>query len=71
MDDVQESIDMACSTLKNNTNEGFKAMTSNLLTNYVNINEKNEKLDFNYKNFDASTLDIVFSRLVYVTAAPI
>ena len=63
MDDVQESIDMACSTLKNNTNEGFKAMTSNLLTNYVNINEKNEKLDFNYKNFDASTLDIVFSRL--------
>ncbi len=63
MDDVQESIDMACSMLKNNTNEGFKAMTSNLLTNYVNINEKNEKLDFNYKNFDASTLDIVFSRL--------
>jgi len=63
MDDVQESIDMACSTLKNNTNEGFKAMTSNLLTNYVNINEKNEKVDFNYKNFDASTLDIVFSRL--------
>lgn len=63
MDDVRESIDMACSTLKNNTNEGFKAMTSNLLTNYVNINEKNEKLDFNYKNFDASTLDIVFSRL--------
>lgn len=63
MDDVQESIDMACSTLKNNTNEGFKAMTSNLLTNYVNINEKNDKLDFNYKNFDASTLDIVFSRL--------
>ena len=63
MDDVQESIDMACSTLKNNTNEGFKAMTSNLLTNYVNINEKNEKLDFNYKNFDSSTLDIVFSRL--------
>ena len=63
MDDVQESIDMACSTLKNNTNEGFKAMTSNLLTNYVNINEKNEKLDFKYKNFDASTLDIVFSRL--------
>ena len=55
--------DMACSMLKNNTNEGFKAMTSNLLTNYVNINEKNEKLDFNYKNFDASTLDIVFSRL--------
>ena len=43
MDDVQESIDMACSTLKNNTNEGFKAMTSNLLTNYVNINEKNDK----------------------------
>ena len=41
MDDVQESIDMACSMLKNNTNEGFKAMTSNLLTNYVNINEKN------------------------------
>ena len=33
------------------------------LTNYVSINEKNEKLDFNYKNFDASTLDIVFSRL--------
>ena len=63
MDDVQESIDEACSTLKNNTNEGFKAMTSNLLTNYVSINEKNEKLDFNYKNFDASTLDIVFSRL--------
>lgn len=63
MDDVQESIDMACSMLKNNTNEGFKAMTSNLLTNYVNINENNEKLDFNYKNFDASTLDIVFSRL--------
>ena len=63
MDDVQESIDMACSTLKNNTNEGFKAMTSNLLSNNVNINEKNEKLDFKYKNFDASTLDIVFSRL--------
>lgn len=63
MDDVQESIDMACNTLKNNTNEGFKEMTSNLLTNYVNINENNKKLDFNYKNFDASTLDIVFSRL--------
>ena len=63
MDDVQESINMACSTLKNNTNEGFKAMTSNLLTNYVNINESKAKLDFNYKNFDASTLDIVFSRL--------
>ena len=63
MDDVQESIDMACNTLKNNTNEGFKEMTSNLLTNYVNINEKNKKLDFNYKSFDASTLDIVFSRL--------
>lgn len=63
MDDVQESIDTACNTLKNNTNEGFKAMTSNLLTNYVNINEKNEKLDFDYKNFDASKLNIVFSRL--------
>lgn len=63
MDDVQELINTACNTLKNNTNEGFKAMTSNLLTNYVNINEKKEKLDFNYKNFDASKLNIVFSRL--------
>lgn len=63
MDDVQESIDMACNTLKNNTNEGFKAMTSNLLTNYVNINEKNKRLNFKYENFDPSTLDIVFSRL--------
>lgn len=63
MDDVQESIDMACNTLKNNTNEGFKAMTSNLLTNYININEKNKRLNFKYENFDPSTLDIVFSRL--------
>lgn len=63
MDDVQESIDKACNTLKNNTNEGFKAMTSNLLTNYISISEENELANINYKNFDASTLEIVFSRL--------
>ena len=63
MDDVQRAIDYACETLKNNTNEGFKAMTSNLLTNYVNISENNEKINFTSKNFNESTLDIVFSRL--------
>jgi len=62
MDDVQEAIDNACNTLKNNTNEGFKAMTSNLLTNYIEIDENKNK-DLNFKNFDASTLDIVFSRI--------
>lgn len=62
MDDVQEAIDNSCNTLKNNTNEGFKAMTSNLLTNYIEIDENDNK-DINFKNFDASTLDIVFSRL--------
>ena len=63
MDDVQEAIDTTCNTLRNNTNEGFKEMTSNLLTNYVDINNNNKKMNFNYKNFDESTLDIVFSRL--------
>lgn len=63
MDDVQRAIDYACETLKNNTNEGFKAMTSNLLTNYVNISENKEKINFTSKNFNESTLDIVFSRL--------
>lgn len=62
MDDVQESIDFACNTLKDNTNEGFKAMTSNLLTNFINISEKNN-MKYDYENFDATTLDIVFSRL--------
>lgn len=62
MDDVEKAIDNACNTLKNNTNEGFKAMTSNLLTNYIEIDENKNK-DLNFKNFDASTLDIVFSRL--------
>ena len=61
MDDVQEAIDNACNTLKNNTNEGFKAMTSNLLTNYIDIDENNNT--FSFKNFDASTLEIIFSRL--------
>lgn len=62
MDDVQAAIDNACNTLKNNTNEGFKEMTSNLLTNYIDIAENNEK-DLNFKNFAASTLEIIFSRL--------
>lgn len=43
MDDVQESINNLCNTLKNNTNEGFKGMTSNLLTNYIDIYENNTK----------------------------
>ena len=36
MDDVQKLIDQTCDTLKNNTNDGFKSMTSNLLINYFN-----------------------------------
>lgn len=63
MDDVQEAINNACNTLRNNTNEGFKGMTSNLLTNYIKINEdKNSKI-INNKVFNPSTLEIVFSRL--------
>ncbi len=62
MDDVQESINNACNTLKNNTNEGFKEMTSNLLTNYIDIYENNTK-KMDLKEIDASTLEIVFSRL--------
>lgn len=62
MDDVQKAIDNTCNTLKNNTNEGFKAMTSNLLTSYIDIYENNRK-DLSHKNIDSSTLDIVFSRL--------
>lgn len=62
MDDVQKSIEDACNTLKNNTNEGFKGMTSNLLTSYIGI-ENEELLDINNENFDSSKLEIVFSRL--------
>ena len=62
MDDVQESINNVCNTLKNNTNEGFKGMTSNLLTNYIDIYENNTK-KMDLKEIDASTLEIVFSRL--------
>lgn len=63
MDDVQEAITNACNTLRNNTNEGFKGMTSNLLTNYIRINEYGNNKEINNKNFNPSTLEIVFSRL--------
>ncbi len=65
MDDVQSAIDDACKTLKNNTNEGFKAMTSNLLTNYVLMTDDDSSFDNDIKNkkFEASKLNIVFSRL--------
>lgn len=63
MDDVQEAIDNACNTLRNNTNEGFKGMTSNLLTNYIKINEDTNKKEIHNKIFNSSTLEIVFSRL--------
>lgn len=63
MDDVQEAINYACNTLRNNTNEGFKGMTSNLLTNYIKINEDTNNKQLNNKIINSSTLEIVFSRL--------
>lgn len=65
MDDVEEAILNACTTLKNNTNEGFKEMTSNLLTNYIKIEENGLKNfeAFKEKKLDSSSLNIVFSRL--------
>ncbi|MDD4156399.1 MAG: AAA family ATPase [Candidatus Cloacimonetes bacterium] len=64
MDDVEELINNICLTLKNNTTEGFKEMTKNLLqdytkimtNNYENISKKNIKID-------ANILEIIFSRL--------
>lgn len=63
MDDVQSLIDNTCATLKNNTNEGFKGMTSNLLTNYIEIEEASNAKRINRKNIDSSNIEIIFSRL--------
>ena len=60
MDDVQESIDTACNTLKNNTNEGFKEMTTNLLANFVRINKQTD-IKSKTIEIDESKLKIVFS----------
>ena len=64
MDDVELLIRKTCEELRNNTNEGFKEMTSNLLKDYVSmlknkpIKEKNTK-----RNIEESKLRIVFERL--------
>ena len=64
MDDVELLIRKTCEELRNNTNEGFKEMTSNLLKDYVSmlknkpIKEKNTK-----RNIEESKLRIVFDRL--------
>ena len=64
MDDVELLIRKTCEELRNNTNEGFKEMTSNLLKDYVSmlknkpITEKNTK-----RNVEESKLRIVFERL--------
>lgn len=64
MDDVQKSIDKTCNDLRNNTNEGFKGMTTNLLTNYISSVERKLKLNKkDYDNIDSKKLEIVFSRL--------
>lgn len=63
MDDVQELINKSCNTLKSNTNEGFKGMTSNLLTSYIDINEEKQILKNDYNKIDMNNLEIVFSRL--------
>ena len=64
MDDVELLIRKTCEELRNNTNEGFKEMTSNLLKDYVSmlknkpIKEKNTK-----RSIEESKLRIVFERL--------
>ena len=64
MDDVELLIRKTCEELRNNTNEGFKEMTSNLLKNYVSIlknpSNKNKKIKH---NIDEAKLRIVFERL--------
>lgn len=62
MDDVQESIEKTCNNLRKNTNEGFKGMTSNILTNFIEIIEKNKK-PIKLNKIDSAKLEIVFSRL--------
>lgn len=64
MNDVELLIRKTCEELRNNTNEGFKEMTSNLLKDYVSmlknkpIKEKNTR-----HNIEESKLRIVFERL--------
>ena len=62
MDDVKKSIEKTCNSLRNNTNEGFKGMTSNLLTKFIEIVENNNTNN-NVGKIDSSKLEIVFSRL--------
>lgn len=64
MDDVQNLIVSTCSELRNNTNEGFKEMTSNLLTKYITIFKDKDLKKLNIKQkISGDTLNIVFSRL--------
>lgn len=64
MDDVEKLIKDICDDLRNNTNEGFKEMTSNLLNDYVSIiknpSKKGKKIKYNVKE---ENLRIVFERL--------
>lgn len=61
MNDVEQLIKNTCDELKNNTNEGFKEMTSNLLSNYVNM-LKSSKRKTKVK-LETSKLNIIFERL--------
>lgn len=64
MDDVELLIKKTCEELRNNTNEGFKEMTSNLLKNYVSMLKNPSTKDKKIKhNIEESKLRIVFERL--------
>ena len=64
MDDVELLIKKTCEELRNNTNEGFKEMTSNLLKNYVSMLKNTSTKDKKIRhNIEESKLRIVFERL--------
>ena len=64
MNDVEQLIKNTCDELRNNTNEGFKEMTSNLLKNYVSmLKNKSKKVKVIRHKIEESKLRIIFERL--------